>query len=164
MSGGHFNYLTYKDPGELVDNGYELERMAEVLESEFPASRAARDTRMLLEHIKTFREALYNGPLGDLQRNVWHAIEWWQSLDWSRDQAAEVVAKYDAGRAAFDPLPHEENRVVLLHVQGHVVKATILPPLRENQTNATALLDMGVLGAVPVAVEVRDYPSAGEPS
>lgn len=164
MSGGSFDYLVYKDPGELVDRTDQLERMTELLESTYPGSRAARDTRLLLEHIKTFRDALYRGPLAGLQSNVWHAIEWWQSCDRTRDDADAAVAKYDAGRAAYDPMPHEENRVVLLHVQGHVVKAKILPPLRENQTNATALLDLGVLGTVPVAVEVRDYPSAGEPS
>lgn len=160
MSGGSFDYLCYKAPGEIVDRTDQLERMADMLAAEFPGSRAAEDTRLLLEHVRLLWKSLHSGPLGDLQSNVWHAIEWWQSCDTSRERAAEAVAKYDAGRAAYDPLPHQEERLIEVQINANPGKlAKMHPQLLVGTTHATAVMDVGALGTMNVHVAVREVRS-----
>jgi hypothetical protein len=73
--------------------------MADTLDAIPEATGAAVDTRALIADLQVVDaiEARIRA-LAD----VWHAVEWWHSLDWSRDQAMEAIARYEAGR---EPAP-----------------------------------------------------------
>ena len=154
MSGGSFDYLTYKDPSELVDRTDQLQHMAETLQAEFPNSRAAEDTAVLLECVRAYSRELYRGPMDDLRDKVWKAIEWWKSCDYSRDQAAEVVAKYDAGRATYDAHPCDPIVNVDINGRPHAARVTLAIPA--ETLAATAIADLGILGNVSVNIRVRE--------
>ena len=102
MSGGSFNYLCHCSAAELFDQADDLRRMAEALAELDPYADAhggtppdgpAQRTAALLtlrEHIDAEIDAL---------RGVWRAVEWWQSADWSRDQAlVEIGRFYEQGK------------------------------------------------------------------
>jgi hypothetical protein len=88
VSGGSFDYLCYQGLQELAENIELLEEMAEVLEEE-GSTQAAKDTLKIIEQIKGL-------DVPEPLRNVWRAVEWWKSCDWGKEQAMEVIAKYDA--------------------------------------------------------------------
>lgn len=94
MSGGSFNYLCHADPRELPQHPM-LEEMARTLEEHFPGSRAAIDTRTLIERLEQLREDLETEPARTLRQDVWHDIEWWQSADYQMDSAREAIAAYE---------------------------------------------------------------------
>jgi hypothetical protein len=97
MSGGSFDYLCYKDGAEAVMSSALTDMIAE-LYREFPDSSAANDTAALL----ALRDAI-NRKVSALQ-DVWKAVEWWRSCDWSRERAVEAVAEYERRKAVgFHP-------------------------------------------------------------
>lgn len=90
MSGGSYSYLCH---AELASNYQaDLERMAERLE-ELKVHEAAAETRRFL--LPDADEAL---------RDLWHAVEWRDSLDWSDEQVAEAVDSYRTRRMTM-PAP-----------------------------------------------------------
>lgn len=97
MSGGNFNYLCWKDYGHFISGAglHDLLAMTDLIEHEFPDTQAAIDTRAFYEKVRALYNEFTNDP-NDLiaLRDVWHAIEWWQSCDINRDAAAEAIAKY----------------------------------------------------------------------
>jgi hypothetical protein len=100
MGGGSYNYLgsiCYDDLGELLAKESDLREMADRLAGLGYAEDAARETEELLTMLrqwKTRAEARVR-RLSD----VWHAVEWWDSRDWSEDRVREALAKY-RGEAA----------------------------------------------------------------
>lgn len=88
MSGGSFNYLCFKSPGEAIESG-SLADMFTVLYREFPNSYAASHTARLLAVRDELRRRV------EELHDVWRAIEWWKSCDWSREDAERAVAAYD---------------------------------------------------------------------
>lgn len=96
MSGGYFDYLNAKSAQELCDSKEHLHEMAEVLR-EIGAFKAYRDTARVLAIVELLEQAADDNPLME----VWHAIEWWKSADWSMVQAAVVAGNYSAKREAW---------------------------------------------------------------
>lgn len=92
MSGGSLNYLCYKEPKQLFDH---IDDMEEV---EFVLLRAgyadiAKDVRRLIEYVKTAENRI--SVLRDKLENVFHAVEWYCSADYSRDS---LIAAFDLYR------------------------------------------------------------------
>lgn len=90
MSGGYYNNLetTFPDDLQGIPSLSELRNLAEDLHREFPDTSADVDTRALLAEIEGLEERVRR--LGE----VWGAFEYWKSNDYSREQAASAVAKY----------------------------------------------------------------------
>lgn len=80
MSGGSYNYLYGQDS---LDHG-DLTSMAARLAELAPGSAAARDTAALVRAIDNQR-----------LREVWRAVEWLDSHDYSADQVDAAVREYE---------------------------------------------------------------------
>lgn len=84
MSGGSYNYLCF-NTDDIGSRRSDLAAMAERLEGLEWAGHAAAATRRLVVLLdQAAREA-------SSLRDVWYAIEWWDSCDWGEDQAREDV-------------------------------------------------------------------------
>lgn len=95
MSGGSFNYLCNKDATDLLaERENSFAEMTVFLEENFPGTQAAKDTRALFERYRGLQAELDSEPLRSLRDNVWHAVEWWKSGDYSHDQAQAAVDGY----------------------------------------------------------------------
>ena len=92
MSGGSYAYLYCKDATELAQYIYNLTEMADDLDVSFPGTRAAKDTRQLLEDFNKFME-ITDERIQALA-GVWQAMEWWHSSDSGRDHPEREIAKY----------------------------------------------------------------------
>ena len=92
MSGGSFEYLYMRDPGEVM-NGYEgeLASMREALVEAGceDAALATEQARLVLRHAYIQYEAARQALEG-----VWHAMEWWKSCDYGENQFREAVDKW----------------------------------------------------------------------
>ncbi len=91
MSGGSYEYLCYKDASEIMGGAGQLEAMRDRL-IELGHHDAAKET----ESIILMREALgirIQARLDRLQP-VWHAVEWYDSGDWGKDDVEREVEKY----------------------------------------------------------------------
>ncbi len=95
MSGSSFNYLCYGQVDSLfTGHGGQLQSMVDVLKANFHGSQAAKETAELQRFIGYVTAEIERRaePL----RDVWHAVEWWKSSDYSRDQAQAEINRYDA--------------------------------------------------------------------
>jgi hypothetical protein len=108
VSGGSFDYLYMRALDEVLARQTDLHSMADTLESEFPGSAAARDTRALVDELTELWRRWEAEPLRKLRDGPWYAIEWWQSNDWGRDQAEAAIREYG-------PPGRRPIRGVLLH-------------------------------------------------
>lgn len=99
MSGGSYDYLCYDDDlATLAENRTRLEEMAERLEGLPWARVPAEQTRRLVYALDILDSRIRNAT--EL-RDVWHAVEWWDSCDYGEYQVREAVRKYeDSGVAA----------------------------------------------------------------
>lgn len=95
MSGGSFDYLCYVDAEEIGRRLGAVEDMASALEDVCPEAAAA--TREIADQVRGVQ------PKVDALKDLWHAVEWWHSGDYGRDQAEDAVAKYRAARAVSEP-------------------------------------------------------------
>lgn len=93
MSGGSFNYLCRAwDLPDIVGKQGDLEEMSQALAALGYAQDAARETEELLAMLRQW-EVRATVRLERL-REVWKAVEWWQSCDYSEDQVREALAEY----------------------------------------------------------------------
>jgi hypothetical protein len=92
VSGGSHDYLfTVTDAQDLVEKRAALERMADDLAGHEWAKAAAVETMRLAAALRRLDALIaVSRPLAD----VWHAYEWWQSLDSSEARAREACRKY----------------------------------------------------------------------
>ncbi|MCX4816757.1 hypothetical protein OG601_47415 [Streptomyces sp. NBC_01239] len=93
MSGGSYNYLAEHQPGDLEARRHNIEamrdRLAEIEANGVPgAARAARLTRYVLIHLD-----LAEARAQELA-DVWHAVEWRDSLDWDDDTMRKAFAEW----------------------------------------------------------------------
>ncbi|MEV7466122.1 hypothetical protein AB0O20_06355 [Streptomyces kronopolitis] len=93
MSGGSYNYLAEHQPGELEARRGDIEAMRDRLaeledERVTGAARAARLTRYVLIHLDLAEQRAQE--LAD----VWHAIEWRDSCDYSDATMRQALAKW----------------------------------------------------------------------
>lgn len=96
MSGGSYNYL-YAHTGGLEAQRGDIramrDRLQELEEQGVPgAARAARETRMVLNHLKLAEEH------AQALSEVWRAVEWRDSGDYGDDQVNEALAEYLEGQ------------------------------------------------------------------
>jgi hypothetical protein len=103
VSGGSFGYLCDVPPDQVLTRMDTLQQMLDVLDSEFPGSAAARDTRALIEELQAFQQRWYGARPTYLREQVWQAVEWWKSGDYSRDQVETRIRDY--GDPGYRPLP-----------------------------------------------------------
>lgn len=87
MSGGSYDYL-FARVRPLSEQRHQLESMATRLEGLEWGAQAAAVTRRCLNLIDEAER------LADTLVGTWRAVEWWDSCDWSEDQAREDVERY----------------------------------------------------------------------
>lgn len=93
MSGGSYNYLCYvHEARDLVDRDGDLDDMSKRLAGLGYAPDAARETEDLLLLMRQWRNRVEARM--DRLREVWKAVEWWDSADWSEDQLREALKTY----------------------------------------------------------------------
>jgi hypothetical protein len=93
VSGGSYNYLCWvTDLHDLTQRQSDLGDMVDRLASLGYAQDAARETEELLVMLRQWevRAGVRLDRLGD----VWKAVEWLDSHDWSEDAVKEALAKY----------------------------------------------------------------------
>ena len=97
MSGGSFNYLCYRDASQLLsgESDGELQAMADKLAELEYAADASKETRELILVLRQTKDRVEN-YISRL-RDIWHAVEWWESGDSSEDDVKENLAKYRGG-------------------------------------------------------------------
>lgn len=93
MSGGSFNYLCHTwDLDGLMEKRGSLEEMASELAGLGYAQDAARETEELLVMLRQWE--VRASVRVERLREVWKAVEWWRSCDYSEDQVREALAEY----------------------------------------------------------------------
>lgn len=93
MSGGSFNYLCHAfDFEDLIAKRGSLEDMATELAGLGYAQDAARETEELLTLLRQWE--VRSSVRVERLREVWKAVEWWRSCDYSEDQVHEALAEY----------------------------------------------------------------------
>jgi hypothetical protein len=102
MSGGSYNYLCYReDLEDLLGSKYQIESMRVTLSDLGYAEEAAKETQDLLDLMAQW-DAKVQEIAGNL-KEVWKAIEWWHSCDYSEEEVKKAVAKYQASKKEKDP-------------------------------------------------------------
>ena len=93
MSGGSYNYLCYDDDlSTLSENRGRLEEMTDRLDGLPYARVAAEQTRRLLMALDLLDARIRHSK--EL-REVWQAVEWWDSCDYSESQVRDAIRKYE---------------------------------------------------------------------
>jgi hypothetical protein len=93
VSGGSYNYLFAKDCDMgLFTMEAEIEQMAERLAGLGYAEDAARETEEVLLIIRQAKVRIETRQ--ERLRNIWHAVEWWDSADSGEDRVQEAIAAY----------------------------------------------------------------------
>jgi len=100
MSGGSYDYLFQRPPEQFPARMGQIQRMEQRMR-QLGYKEAADDTARLVEHLRS----LYVAAPSQL-REVWRAVEWLDSADWSREQADRVAAEYRS-RSTFGELDDE---------------------------------------------------------
>lgn len=100
MSGGSYNYLyaSADDPEALVEHVSDIKAMAERLAGLPYARDAATETERILALIE--RLHMQVKVRSEALEDVWHAVEWWDSGDYSEDAVRKALAKYRGEPAA----------------------------------------------------------------
>lgn len=98
LSGGSFDYLCYKDVPELMNSSSiaNLESMVQHLQ-EYGYEDIARDTQRLIEYIQS--ASIRIEVLSENLNDVFHAVEWHESGDISRETMIERLENYRNGGA-----------------------------------------------------------------
>lgn len=98
MSGGSFDYLCCKDVPELMNSSSiaNLESMVQHLQ-EYGYEDIARDTQRLIEYIQS--ASIRIEVLSENLNDVFHAVDWHESGDISRDTMIERLENYRNGGA-----------------------------------------------------------------
>jgi hypothetical protein len=104
MSGGSYNYLCHAfDLDDLLEKRHSLREMADRLAGLGYADDAAKETEELLVLLNQW------GVRAEVRRNrladLWKAVEWWDSCDWSESRVHEALAAYrgEPGQPESDP-------------------------------------------------------------
>lgn len=107
MSGGSYGYLATKDAGELFQNlPYQLTEMRDRLAKTYPGSAAHHDTHQLIVRMENMLHQV-SETAAELE-DVWHAIEWSDSGDWSEEDACKAIEKYAINKH-MKGIPEEEG-------------------------------------------------------
>jgi hypothetical protein len=99
MSGGSYNYLCYKDLGEIAASGMsDLREMRDRLQGVAPESPVHVDTEAVLANI-----AVLEAQIKALSE-AWKAVEWCDSCDWSHADMMAEIETYNREHAE-EPAP-----------------------------------------------------------
>lgn len=107
MSGGSYDYLCHSwNLDDLLGKRHSLEQMADRLagltEVDFPGVTAATRATMRLVHQLRMWDTHAEAQL-ELLRDVWKAVEWWDSCDSGPDHLVEALAAMLTPTAAPPP-------------------------------------------------------------
>lgn len=93
MSGGSFGYLYTSDPTEMPSRVRTVRDMAEALmRSGIPRAKgAATELNEYADMLEATTAEI--SRLHHRLADVMHAVEWWYSSDWGKDQVAEALAE-----------------------------------------------------------------------
>lgn len=94
MSGGSFNYLCDVWHDGLAERRSDLQAMAETIDTYPDGAVAAAATAEFLRGLDLLEASVQRHRDAGLN-DVWRAVEWHQSSDWSVEQVAEVLAVYN---------------------------------------------------------------------
>lgn len=93
MSGGSYNYLCDAlDLSDIENKQHDLLEMSNRLAGLGYAKDAAAETYRVLVELRQFEVRI--GVHLERLRDVWKAVEWWDSCDWSEDQVRAALEKY----------------------------------------------------------------------
>lgn len=100
MSGGSFNYVALKDLAEMIQDGdarNQLEYMSQYLRDVYGAEKAAAQTAHIAKRLREMRKEIQEMEETAIYlRRVWHAAEWYVSLDWTYEQFSEIIRQYNS--------------------------------------------------------------------
>jgi len=97
MSGGSYDYLYSRDSDELFGYSGVLEEMADRLAKLGYADAAAQETLWILLEMRAFQNRI--NTVKDRLRDVWQAVEWWDSCDSNEKCLKEAVKEYNDSRS-----------------------------------------------------------------
>ncbi len=93
MSGGSYDYLCFtEDAYGLAGRREALCRMHERLSGLPWGQVAADETARLLSALDRLDSLI---RASSALREVWHAVEWWDSSDYSEEQARQITRAYE---------------------------------------------------------------------
>jgi hypothetical protein len=94
VSGGAYEYLCWAadDFDQLMSKRHQLREMAERLTGLPYARDAAIETERLAAAID--RLEIQVQVRAEALADVWRAVEWWDSCDWTEDRVHQALAKY----------------------------------------------------------------------
>lgn len=92
MSGGSFNYLCYAELPDLLNRDWDIQSMADELAKLGYAKDAAKETMDLLLDLRSAVNRLETRK--EHISDVWKALEWWHSGDWSEESFKEELEKW----------------------------------------------------------------------
>lgn len=98
MSGGSYDYLYAHAPSKVAELIVMLEPMATRLESLYSGSYAALDTQSALDDLRAVER------LTEALTDVFQAIEFHDSGDWTLDAVYRVVVEYHDARSTERPV------------------------------------------------------------
>ena len=93
MSGGSFNYLCYRDAGDLLSGGHDEDLVSMIT---FLKGHGCKDvatsSQLLLDDIRDARLKILDGL--EKLNDVWHSVEWYMSGDSGKDEVQEAVKRW----------------------------------------------------------------------
>ena len=94
MSGGHYNYIQYKEPDELFALVSELEDMSDDALL-LGYDDIAKDLRRLVEYIKSAKTRVE--VLSSQLKEVMRGLDYYQSCDIGKESLDDIIEKYRKG-------------------------------------------------------------------
>lgn len=91
MSGGSYDYLCFADEA-IFGREASLQEMADRLAKLGYAEDAAKETMEVLLEIRQAKVRI--GARQDRLRQIWQAVEWWDSGDWGEDGVKKALEAY----------------------------------------------------------------------
>ena len=92
MSGGSYDYLCLKDSDTLLEMKHQIEAMSARLAGLGYAEDAALETEDVLLTVRQFENRMQARI--DRLRDVWRAVEWWDSGDSGEDSVKAALEEY----------------------------------------------------------------------
>lgn len=89
MSGGSFNYLC--DAGNLEELARKADDLTDMGRALFEYAPDHPATARTVALVKLISETRIDNSL----RDVWEAMEWWKSCDWSEDDLKNALAEFE---------------------------------------------------------------------
>jgi len=90
MSGGSWDYLCYKELGDLEYRLEDLDDMSDRLASLGYAKKAAEDTVCFIVKLREIKDFLEDSGI----KAAWKEIEWWDSNDSCEEKAREYFENH----------------------------------------------------------------------